>query len=148
MHTSEYQRAIVDILQARLREPRRFIQVITGPRQIGKTTAAQHALRNWEGKAHYGSADLTAPPQPIWIEQQWQLARLHAQGGAPVLLVLDEVQKISRWSETVKRLWDEDSAAQRELHVVILGSSSLLVQAGLTESLAGRFEQLHATHWS
>lgn len=148
MHPSDYQRPIAGTLLARLREPRRFIQVLTGPRQIGKTTVAQQVLLNWQGASHYGSADLTAPPDPLWIEQQWQLARLRAQTGQPVLLVLDEVQKITRWSETVKRCWDEDTLAGRDIRVVILGSSALLMQAGLTESLAGRFEQLHATHWS
>jgi uncharacterized protein len=33
-------------------------------------------------------------------------------------------------------------------HVVLLGSATLLVQQGLTESLAGRFEMLHVPHWS
>lgn len=76
------------------------------------------------------------------------MARLRHQEGKPVVLVLDEVQKVSRWSEIVKRYWDEDSRFGRDIHVIILGSSALLVQAGLNESLAGRFELLHATHWS
>src|SRR5207253_6303430 len=66
----------------------------------------------------------------------------------PTLLVLDEIQKISGWSETVKRLWDEDTAAGRKLKVMILGSAPLLVQRGLTESLAGRFEIVRLGHWS
>lgn len=103
MHPSDYQRPIAGTLLARLREPRRFIQVLTGPRQVGKTTVAQQVLLNWQGASHYGSADLTAPPDQLWIEQQWQLAQLQTQTGQPVLLVLDEVQKIMRWSETVKR---------------------------------------------
>ncbi len=148
MQISNYKRALVSVLEQRLREPRRFMQVLTGPRQVGKTTAVQQILQTWQGASHYATADLPAPPQPIWIEQQWGSARLRLQGGQTVVLVLDEVQKVLRWSEVVKRLWDEDTSARRDIHVIILGSSSLLVQAGLTESLAGRFEQLHATHWS
>jgi uncharacterized protein len=67
------------------------------------------------------------------------------QGG---LLVLDEAQKITSWSEAVKRLWDEDTAAGLALRVVLLGSAPLLVQRGLTESLAGRFEMIRVPHWS
>jgi len=148
MHPYDYQRSIVGTLLERLHEPRRFIQVITGPRQVGKTTGAQQVLQSWRGASHYATADLTAPPEPLWIEQQWQLARLQAQTAHPVLLVLDEAQKITRWSEIVKRCWDEDTRAGRDIRVVILGSTALLMQAGLTESVAGRFELLHATHWS
>ena len=83
-----------------------------------------------------------------WISQQWEAARLEATGKAGAVLVLDEIQKIPVWSETVKRLWDEDTRARRPLKVVLLGSAPLLIAAGLTESLAGRFEMLHLPHWS
>ncbi len=148
MQDFAFKRAIVHTLLQRMREPRRFIQVLTGPRQVGKTTAVNQILKEWPGFSHYATADSTAPPQAIWIEQQWQIARLRLQPNQAVLLVLDEVQKVAQWSEVVKRLWDEDTRASRDVRVIILGSSSLLVQAGLTESLAGRFELLPATHWS
>ena len=148
MSRNEFKRNIFYQLKQRITEPRRFIQVVTGPRQVGKTTAVQQVLKNWSGHSHYGTADLPAPPQPIWIEQQWEVARLRSKDDQPVVLVLDEVQKVSRWSEIVKRLWDEDSYQNRDIRVIILGSSSLLVQAGLTESLAGRFELHHAIHWT
>jgi hypothetical protein len=148
MQAFVFKREIVSQLRQRLAEPRRFIQVVTGPRQVGKTTAVTQVLEAWRGPSHYATADLPAPPQPAWIEQQWETGRLRAQGGRPVVLVLDEVQKISRWSEIVKRCWDEDTRRKRDIRVVILGSSALLVQAGLAESLAGRFELLHATHWT
>jgi uncharacterized protein len=64
------------------------------------------------------------------------------------VLVLDEIQKIPGWSETVKRLWDEDTRAKRSLKVVVLGSAPLLIAQGLTESLAGRFEVIPLSHWS
>lgn len=148
MSPPEFKRQIVHQLMGRINEPRRFIQVVTGPQQVGKTTAVHQILEAWLGLSHYGTADLPAPPQPTWIEQQWQITRLRSKEGLPVLLVLDEVQKVSRWSEIVKRFWDEDSLQGRDIRVIILGSSSLLVQAGLTESLAWRFELLHATHWT
>jgi hypothetical protein len=129
-------------------EPRRFIQVVTGPRQVGKTTAVHQLLEECGVPFHYGSADQPAPPQPAWIEQMWETARLRSQEQPLVILVLDEVQKVSRWSEIVKRLWDEDTRHKKDIRVILLGSSALLVQAGLTESLGGRFELLHATHWT
>jgi predicted AAA+ superfamily ATPase len=143
-----FKRDIVQLLTARVAEPRRFIQVVVGPRQVGKTTAVHQVMAEWRGAHHYTTADLPAPPQLAWIEEQWQIARYRSQSQQPVLLVLDEVQKVQRWSELVKRFWDEDTLQGRDIRVIILGSSSLLVQAGLTESLAGRFELLHATHWS
>jgi len=148
MQPNIFKREIVGQLIQRIREPRRFIQVVTGPRQVGKTTAVLKVLDEWSGRSHYATADLPAPPQPAWIEQQWEIARFYAKEKSPVVLVLDEVQKVSRWSEIVKRLWDEDSRFRTDVRVIILGASSLPVQAGLTESLAGRFELLHATHWT
>lgn len=137
----------LELLVARLREPRRFIQVLAGPRQTGKTTLARQAMNAYAGPSHYASADLPAAPSTDWIEQQWRLIRLQA-GAAPALLVLDEVQKVPRWSEAVKMLWDEDSLAGRPIHVVLLGSSHFLMQQGLSESLAGRFELIRLPHWS
>lgn len=134
-------------LNSRLQAPRRFLQILAGPRQVGKTTVARQAMAVFAGKAHYASADLPAAPDAGWIEQQWQLARRMATPG-PGLLVLDEVQKVPRWSEAVKMLWDEDSFAGCPLHVVLLGSSQFLMQQGLGESLAGRFELIRVPHWS
>ena len=96
---------------------------------------------------HYGSADDPAMKDRDWVFQQWDLAHLKAKGG-PGLLVLDEVQKIPDWSEAVKSLWDADSGTGSELRVLLLGSSPLLLQSGLSESLAGRFEVIAAPHWS
>jgi hypothetical protein len=122
-----------------------------GPRQTGKTTLARQVAEDLDIPTHYASADEPFLKDPIWIEQQWEAARAKSRiGGKPkkALLVLDEVQKIRAWSETVKRLWDEDSANRLPLQVMILGSSRLLVQEGLTESLAGRFELISISHWS
>jgi predicted AAA+ superfamily ATPase len=137
-------------LADRLREPRRHLQVVSGPRQVGKTTLVRQALAEWAGRAHYASADEPALKEAAWIEVQWQAARRLAREAnrASAVLALDEIQKINSWSEVVKRLWDEDSAARLPLRVVVLGSAPLLVQQGLTENLAGRFELLPVPHWS
>jgi len=142
-----YKRPLYQTLQSRLKEPRRFLQVLAGPRQVGKTTLARQAMEGSRSRSHYASADEPTLQNRAWIEQQWDLGRLKAKNGE-ALLVLDEVQKVTGWSEVVKRLWDEDTAKGVSLKCVLLGSSPLLVQRGLTESLAGRFEVLHVIHWS
>jgi hypothetical protein len=95
----------------------------------------------------FASADEPTLRGPEWVAQQWEAARLMA-GPGEALLVLDEVQKAAGWAEAVKRLWDEDTRKRRPLKVVLLGSAPLLIQHGLSESLAGRFEILHLPHWS
>ncbi len=143
-----YQRQITKTIRGRLEEKRRFLQVVIGPRQVGKTTAIQQVLAGAKIPYHYAAADLPAPPALEWILRQWELARMKLEGDLPAILVLDEIQKIAHWSTEVKRLWDEDTRFKRPLHVVLLGSSSLLIQKGLEESLAGRFEMIRFPHWS
>lgn len=143
-----YTRSILALLLRRLQEPRRFLQVLAGPRQVGKTTLARQAMSEFGERSTYATADNPAPSDWVWLEQQWQAVRLRCRQNGPWLLVLDEIQKVTRWSELIKRLWDEDSAEGLDLRVMLLGSSPLLVQHGLTESLAGRFEILRAGHWT
>ena len=147
---TEFVRAQAGILRRRLAEPRRFIQVVAGPRQVGKTTLVQHVVGRLGLPHHYASADEPVLREQGWIAGQWDAARIMARGAKRrgAVLVLDEIQKISGWSETVKRLWDEDTRAKQALRVVLLGSAPLLIQRGLTESLAGRFELLRLPHWS
>ena len=142
-----FQRPQLSTLVARLRSTPRFLQILAGPRQVGKTTLVRQAMADFSGLTRYASADLPAAPNAEWIEQQWRLARLLVTEGT-ALLVLDEVQKVPRWADTVKMLWDEDRAVGRLLHVVLLGSSQFLMQRGLGESLAGRFELIRVPHWS
>ncbi|MFH0797634.1 MAG: ATP-binding protein [Candidatus Omnitrophota bacterium] len=145
-----YKRPVFDVLLRRLSEPRRFIQVLAGPRQTGKTTVAQQILTEIDFPNHYASADEPSLKSCAWIEQQWESGRALVKSPdrkKKALLVLDEIHKVPGWSETVKRLWDEDTFKNIPLQVVLLGSSPLLVQRGLTESLAGRFEIIHVTHW-
>jgi len=154
-------------LLARIQESRRHMQVVVGPRQVGKTTLVQWALRSSGLPTHYASADEPGSLSEGWLRQQWEIGRTQAGGAGGTsrgvrkaaaqsrrhvakgaVLAIDEIQKLPNWSEQVKRLWDEDTSARRSLRVILLGSSPLLLQKGLTESLAGRFEALRVTHWS
>ncbi len=151
---SEIRREALAVFTARLAEPRRFLQVVAGPRQVGKTTLVRQALaaltkapRSQAVAQHSVSADNPGLAGASWLNAQWETARaLAAQAGA-CILVLDEVQKLPRWTEEVKRLWDEDTRQGRDVRVVILGSAPLLIARGLTESMAGRFEMTRLGHW-
>lgn len=140
----EITRIFVDVLRRRLADPLNFIQVVIGPRQVGKTTGVQSIVDSWNGPKVYAAADLPSPPSPVWIQEQWDKARAM---GENTLLVLDEIQKVERWSEVVKHNFDVDRK-KRSIKVVLLGSASLSIQAGLTESLAGRFELIKVYHWN
>ncbi len=137
-------------LRARLLEKRRFIQVLAGPRQTGKTTLARQLAEQSPVAVRFASADDPSAQSRLWILEQWELGRLTARqaGKVGAVLVLDEIQKVPGWSETIKKLWDEDTARRVPLKVLLLGSAPLLIQQGLTESLAGRFEVVRSTHWS
>lgn len=145
-----YKRPHFDILKKRLAEPHRFIQVISGPRQVGKTTLIQQVLDEITLPYHFVSADETTSDNIAWIEQQWEVARLKMaqQNSKSFLLVIDEIQKIRQWSNEVKNQWDKDMRNKLDLKVVLLGSSRLLLEEGLKESLAGRFERIFMGHWS
>ena len=152
--SSEIRRNTLAIFTARLQEPRRFLQVVAGPRQVGKTTLVRQALAALQQSPqglgiaqHSVSADNPGLVGSSWLTAQWETARaLAAQAGACVL-VLDEVQKLPSWTEEVKRLWDEDTRSGRDVRTVILGSAPLLMARGLTESMAGRFEMTRMGHW-
>jgi len=142
-----------DQLQAftkRILEPRKFIQVLMGPRQVGKTTMAAQMLKKIKIPYIFESADAVSAINSAWIEQKWETARLkmRVQQAKEFILVIDEVQKIPNWSETVKSLWDRDTLNGTDIKLVLLGSSRLLLHKGLTESLAGRFETMYLGHWS
>ena len=143
-----FQRPQAATLMKRLLEPRRFMQIVSGARQVGKSTLVRQVTEALDVPVRYVSADEPSLRGADWIGQQWEAARLDAAGDAGTVLVFDEIQKIPVWSETVKRLWDEDTRAKRPLKVVLLGSAPLLIARGLNESLAGRFETLPLPHWS
>ena len=143
-----FERPVVDdIVTAFGRRPP-LIQVLVGARQVGKSTAAAQVQRRLAWPSHSASADTARPHPPEWIETQWRLARARgAESRRRVLLILDEIQKVPGWSETVKQLWDEERQTDGRVRPLLLGSSALLVQRGLTESLAGRFFLHRCTHW-
>lgn len=145
---SNYSRPQIHTLVSRLQEPRRFMQIVAGARQVGKTTLAREAANRSGLQYRYAAADEPTLRNAAWLEQQWEAARILTANGNAALLVVDEVQKIANWSEIVKRLWDEDSYNHTPLKLMLLGSSPLLVQQGVSDSLAGRFEVLHLPHWS
>lgn len=140
---------LYDELFGALKDKENLVQVIIGPRQIGKTTLVLQLLERWEGAKLYETADQPGTPSLSWLTDVWQKARaLPAKKDGSSLLIIDEIQKIPHWSDLVKKLFDEDKVAKRSLRVVLLGSSSLLVQKGLQESLAGRFELHRHYQWS
>jgi predicted AAA+ superfamily ATPase len=146
--SAPYRRRIFELLAARLGEGPSRLQVVSGPRQVGKTTVVRQVLGASDTPNHYASADDPALRDAAWLEAQWEEGRRLARDRGEAILAIDEIQKVSNWAETVKRLWDEDRGADRPLRVVLLGSAALLVQRGLSESLTGRFELIRAPHWS
>lgn len=139
----------VTILKSRLAEPRRFIQAVLGPREVGKTTAVVQALRDQPLPFRLFSAD-DAGGGCEWISRCWTQARLElASSEAPAfVLALDEIQQIPGWSETVKKEWDADTHSETDIRVVLLGSSRAMLARGLSEPLTGRFEEIRMTHWT
>lgn len=137
-------------VKSRLEEPRMFIQVISGPRQVGKSTLIEQVLEQITVPYNSYSADAELHADQAWISNVWDAARneMDFHKEAERILVIDEIQKINNWSEIVKKEWDRDTREKRGLKVLLLGSSRLLIQQGLTESLAGRFELIRMGHWS
>ena len=142
-----FKRKLVSQLIERLTEPRRFIQIVAGPRQTGKTTAVLQALKELNIQTHFVSADDPNLISSEWLRNEWEQARALAKADETILIV-DEIQKIKNWSSIVKLLWDEDNRLCSTLKVILTGSSSLLLQKGLAESLMGRFEILYSSHWN
>ncbi len=137
-----------EILRSRLREKRRFIQVIAGPRQVGKSTIIADVLSTVAIPYVSESADDITVSGDSWLKGIWDRARILAKQHGKALVVIDEIQKISNWSEAVKKLWDEDKNTGANVKAVLSGSSRLLLMKGLSESLQGRFELIPVPHWS
>jgi len=145
-----YERIVLQQLKTRILEPRKFLQVVFGPRQVGKTTMVLQLAKQLTFESFVVNADDVPAADRSWIRNSWNEARRRSalSTHGEFLLIIDEIQKIDNWSEAVKKEWDEDSKAMRNIKVIILGSSRLLIQKGLTESLAGRFETTYLTHWA
>ena len=146
----EYIRKYYETLKERILEPRKLMQVLAGPRQVGKSTLVGQVLESIDIPYTSEVADAIAPADSDWIHRVWESARatMMLRGEQERLLVIDEIQKINNWSEVVKKEWDEDTRKRVNLKVVLLGSSRLLLRKGLTESLAGRFELIRIGHWT
>lgn len=143
-----FERSLVKVLLRALGKRSAVFQVIIGPRQVGKTTIAHQALKKLPYLSVYASADSPLPPGPEWIETQWRLAEVELnKSKKPVVLVLDEIQKVRGWGESLKRLWDNARQTGQDIRLMVLGSSALLMTEGLTESLAGRFFLNRCSHW-
>jgi hypothetical protein len=142
------QRPYYSKINDRLGLKRKFIQVLMGPRQVGKTTLVRQLLEKYSFPWHYASADEAT--QSLWLQQQWETIRLKlkSEPSTEALLVIDEIQKIPDWSNQVKIQWDKDSFDNVPIKLILLGSSQLMLQKGLSESLAGRFEVIYLPHWS
>ena len=145
-----YKRAEYQLITERIKEPRRFIQVVMGARQIGKSTVVKQVLKDLDMPYHFFSADNVPATNNAWISDCWAAVRSlkESKGWGSVILVIDEIQKIANWSEVVKKEWDDDTFHDRDIKVLILGSSRVLLEKGLSESLAGRFEEIRMSHWS
>ena len=142
-----YERKIVSRIVKRMEEPRQFIQVLVGSRQTGKSTALDQASKKLSIPVLSVEADATCTCD--WIKAKWYQARnIISSNSKAALLIIDEVQYVEQWSNVVKLLWDEDAKNGIDLRVVLSGSSAMLLQSGLAESLMGRFEVIHCPHWS
>lgn len=145
-----YKRRQFDELKSRIEEARNKIQVISGPRQVGKSTLVKQVLKEISIDFTFISADNVEKDNLYWINEVWETARqrMKLKKEREYLLVIDEVHKVNNWSEAVKKEWDDDTFNDVNIKVILLGSSRLLIKDGLTESLAGRYELIHMSHWS
>ena len=145
-----FQRAEYQIIKKRLEEQRRFIQVVMGPRQVGKSTVVRQVLADISQPYSMFTADAVPAGNLFWISECWETARrkMKAEGAEEYILVIDEVQKIDSWSEAVKKEWDADTFNNTNIKVVLLGSSRVMLDYGLADSLMGRYERIVMPHWS
>ncbi|MDE5560986.1 MAG: AAA family ATPase [Bacteroidaceae bacterium] len=144
-----YKRAEYHIIKNRLKEPRKFVQVVMGPRQVGKSTVVKQVLNDLDTPYYFFSADNVPATNGAWISNCWATVRSLKESKKydDIVLVIDEIQKIANWSEAVKKEWDDDTFHDRNIKVLLLGSSRVLLERGLSESLGGRFEEIRMSHW-
>ena len=145
-----YKRAEYHVIKSRLNEHRKFIQVVVGARQIGKSTVVKQVLKDLDTPFQLFTADNVPASNSAWISNCWAAVRSLKTSNQwdSIVLVIDEIQKISNWSEVVKKEWDYDTFNDINIKVLLLGSSRVMLEKGLSESLAGRFEEIRMSHWS
>ena len=144
-----YNRAQLSVLKSRMAEPRRTIHVVMGPRQVGKSTMIDQFVEKATVPYSLFSADGVGKTNTAWISEKWHEVRtmMMLYNETEHILIIDEIQKIIGWSEIVKKEWDKDTREKRNLKVILLGSSRLLIQKGLEESLEGRYEAHKMGYW-
>ena len=144
------QRSYFEVITRRINEPRKFIQIIEGPRQVGKSTLIKQVLKDISLPWVHFTADNVPATRSAWISDCWATARnkLLMEHLSELLLVIDEVQKLTNWGEVVKKEWDDDTFNDLPIKVVLLGSSRVRLEKGLSESLKGRFETIKMPNWS
>ena len=147
---TNYKRRQFNTVLSRISEQRDRIQVLSGPRQVGKSTLMDQVLEVVTIPHTLQKADSVNPDDTNWIHRIWESVRLtmRSQGQNEHLLVIDGIQKIHNWSESVKLEWDWDTSNKVNIKLILLGSSRLMLSYGLNESLAGRFELIRMPHWS
>ena len=145
-----YKRVQYQTITKRLKEPRHFLQVVLGARQVGKTTVIKQVVNDLNLPYQIYSADSIPATQTSWISDCWNTARvqMRVEKLSEFILIIDEIQKIKNWSEVVKKEWDADTFNDINMKVVLLGSSRVLLEKGLSDSMMGRFEEIRMTHWS
>ncbi len=145
-----YKRPDYQLIKRRLEEERKFIQVVMGARQVGKSTVVKQVLKDLDVPYQFFSADNVPATNSTWVSDCWAAVRSLKKNNdwRSVILVIDEIQKIANWSEVVKKEWDDDTFHDYDIKVLLLGSSRVLLEKGLSESLAGRFEEIRMSHWS
>lgn len=145
-----YKKSEYQTIMSRLKEERRFIQVVMGPRQVGKSTVVRQVLQDLDMPFQLYSADNVPTTNTSWVANCWSAVRslMLMKEYSEMILVIDEIQKITNWSEVVKKEWDDDTLHGRNIKVLLLGSSRVMLEKGLSESLAGRFEEIRMAHWS
>ena len=145
-----YKRIEYQIIKTRLEEDRKFIQVVMGARQVGKSTVVKQVLKDINIPFQFFSADNVPASNSAWISNCWAATRSLKKNNNwdSIIIVIDEIQKIANWSEVIKKEWDDDTFNDRNIKVLLLGSSRVLLEKGLSESLAGRFEEIRMSHWT
>lgn len=145
-----YKRIEYQIIKTRLEEDRKFIQVVMGARQVGKSTVVKQVLKDINIPFQFFSADNVPASNSAWISNCWAATRSLKENNNwdSIIIVIDEIQKIANWSEVIKKEWDDDTFNDRNIKVLLLGSSRVLLEKGLSESLAGRFEEIRMSHWT
>jgi uncharacterized protein len=113
---------------------------VTGLRRVGKTTLllklGEEAVRGGldPRRLLYFSFDEFADLRIRELLRAYEQVQHKDWRSGRMLLLLDEVQKLPRWQEELKVLYDR----YPNLKFVLSGSESLFIRKGWTESLAGR----------